>query len=102
MLRRLTLALRLGGGGADFWIIGVVSVANYRKGLESQRFFSQRKSGEIGCPSALKYGFPKQLLVKRVENQDARFGAGARSSRIDANHSIFLGAESANTGLVHA
>ena len=40
------------------------------------------------------------LLVERVERQDARFGVGANAGRVDANHCIFLSAETANAGLV--
>ena len=40
------------------------------------------------------------LLVERVESQDARFGVGASAGWVDANHCIFLSAESADAGLV--
>src|SRR5579872_305574 len=41
-----------------------------------------------------------KLLVERVEGQDARFGIGARTGWVDANHTVFLSAEGADTSLV--
>ena len=41
-----------------------------------------------------------ELLVERVEDQDACFGVGASAGWVDANHCIFLSAEGADAGLV--
>ena len=38
-----------------------------------------------------------ELLVERVERQDARFGVRALTSWVDANHTVFLSAESTDT-----
>ena len=42
----------------------------------------------------------KELLVERVEAEDARLGGRALSRRVDANDRIFLSAERADTSLV--
>src|SRR5580765_3685869 len=75
--------------------------------LRTQAGFSDKKTKEqrtcVRCswlvPSP-RYFAKLQLLVERVESQDARFGVGALSSRVHANHCLFLSAEAANTGLV--
>src|SRR5215467_10524087 len=41
-----------------------------------------------------------ELLVERVEGQDARFGVRALSGCVDTNNRVFLSAEATNTGLV--
>jgi len=42
-----------------------------------------------------------QLLVERVENQDARFSNRTNAERVNPNHGIFFGAEGTNSGLVN-
>src|SRR5215468_1859670 len=43
----------------------------------------------------------RTLLVQRIEYRNACLGVGTYPGRIDANYRIFLGAESADPGLVH-
>src|SRR5579862_6026816 len=54
----------------------------------------------IKQPDAAFWRAISLLLVQRVESANARFGVGARTGRVDANHCIFLGAERADTSLV--
>ena len=65
-----------------------------------------KKSSELAFAAPGLYPPPStsptltKLLVERVEGQDARFGVGARTGWVDANHTVFLSAERANTSLV--
>jgi hypothetical protein len=52
-------------------------------------------------PPRILHQISIQLLVERVENQDARFSNRTNAERVNPNHGIFFGAEGTNSGLVN-
>src|SRR5580658_406926 len=72
---------------------GIAGWAEKKKG---QRAWKLAALNFVLSPSTLL----DQLLVERVEGHNARFGNRADAGRVDANHCIFLSAETANTSLV--
>src|SRR5665811_2453441 len=86
---------------------GFGKICNHPRGTTSISA-SKKTKGSERVLAALLGSYPppgtrqtETLLVERVEGQDARFGVGAHAGRVDANHCIFLSAESANARLVN-
>src|SRR5690242_676773 len=91
----------------EFRIFATGKFTKWHSATCQQPKSKKKKSSE---PGSLLSGFvpspgtspnnDQNLLVERVECQDARFVVGANAQWIDANHSIFFRAESTDTSLV--